>query len=50
MLRRSLLTSAIAASLLTTFSLPAFATQVYETDLVIIGGRPVRFGSSSERS
>ena len=38
MLRRSLLTSAIAASLLTTFSLPAFATQVYETDLVIIGG------------
>ena len=38
MLRRSLLTSAIAASLLTTFSLPAFATHVYETDLVIIGG------------
>ena len=38
MLRRSLLTSAIAASLLTTFSLPALATQVYETDLVIIGG------------
>lgn len=38
MLRRSLLTFAIAASLLTTFSLPAFATQVYETDLVIIGG------------
>ena len=42
MLRRSLLTSAIAASLLTTFSLPAFATQVYETDLVIIGRQQLR--------
>ncbi len=38
MLRRQLMALAITSALTAAFSAPAFATQVYETDLVIVGG------------
>ena len=38
MLRRHFVSVAIASAFATTFSLPAFATQYLETDLVIVGG------------